>query len=61
MTENNGDAKEVLIELSGVSVQFGQKKIFKDITLEVRKGDILVLRGKSGSGYALFPTHMMPT
>ncbi|RFU45964.1 amino acid ABC transporter ATP-binding protein [Paraburkholderia sp. DHOC27] len=39
-----------VINLSGVSKSFGATKVLKEINLEVRPGEVLVLIGASGSG-----------
>jgi polar amino acid transport system ATP-binding protein len=43
------DSKPV-INLSGVSKSFGATQVLKEITLDVRPGEVLVLIGASGSG-----------
>ena len=43
------DPKPV-IDLNGVSKSFGATKVLKEINLEVRPGEVLVLIGASGSG-----------
>lgn len=48
-TANITDPKPV-IDLSGVSKSFGTTKVLKEINLEVRPGEVLVLIGASGSG-----------
>ncbi|WP_395065175.1 amino acid ABC transporter ATP-binding protein [Paraburkholderia silvatlantica] len=41
---------EPVINLNGVSKSFGATKVLKEINLEVRPGEVLVLIGASGSG-----------
>lgn len=48
-TANITDPKPA-IDLSGVSKSFGTTKVLKEINLEVRPGEVLVLIGASGSG-----------
>lgn len=41
-----------VFEASGVSMQLGDSRwLFKDVCLNLEKGDTLVLRGPSGAGY----------
>jgi len=39
-----------LVEISGVSLHFGEKMVFDDLNLEIRRGECLVLLGPSGIG-----------
>jgi tungstate transport system ATP-binding protein len=39
-----------MIRISGLSRQVGERKILKDINLDIRRGEILTLIGPSGSG-----------
>lgn len=40
-----------MFEASGISMQLGDGRwLFKDVCLELEKGDTLVLRGPSGAG-----------
>ena len=48
-----------LIELRAVSKQFGTQPILRDITLEVRQGETLVLIGESGCGKSVTMKLMM--
>ncbi len=41
---------EPIINLSGVTKSFGSTQVLKDITLDVKPGEVLVLIGASGSG-----------
>lgn len=41
---------ETMIELIGVQKSFGDFPVLKDITLKVRRGDVVALIGPSGSG-----------
>lgn len=38
------------IQLSGVSKNFGEKEVLKEISLEIRKGEIFTVIGPSGTG-----------
>ena len=41
---------EVVVRLAHLKKSFGKKEVLKDITLELRKGENLVVLGKSGTG-----------
>lgn len=41
---------DVMIELNGVQKSFGNLMVLKDITLNVKRGDVVALIGPSGSG-----------
>lgn len=45
---------EALIQVNHLNKMFGQKKILKDITLEIAKGEVVVVIGPSGSGKSTF-------
>src|SRR5262245_57748637 len=42
------------LKLSKLSKRFGNKWIFRDLTLEARNGEVLGLFGPSGSGKSVF-------
>ena len=46
-----------IIELSHVDKHFGQLHVLKDISLSVKKGEVVVIIGPSGSGKS---THDQP-
>jgi len=39
-----------ILSLNNISKSFENKKVLKDITLDIQKGKIISLLGKSGSG-----------
>jgi phospholipid/cholesterol/gamma-HCH transport system ATP-binding protein len=43
-------AEEPVIRAEGLSVRFGSNTIFKDVSFEVRRGEIFVILGGSGCG-----------
>lgn len=43
-------AEEPVIRAEGLAVRFGTKTIFKDVSFEVRRGEIFVILGGSGCG-----------
>lgn len=44
------ESTEAVITLEGVSLSFGARQILKNVTLEARKGETLMVAGESGSG-----------
>jgi polar amino acid transport system ATP-binding protein len=47
---NNAIASKPIINLTGVTKSFGTTQVLKQINLDVRQGEVLVLIGASGSG-----------
>ena len=45
---------EYMIEASNVTKRFGSLEVFKDINVNVKKGEVLVIIGPSGSGKSTF-------
>src|ERR1700735_3326708 len=58
MAENNktaekkkpGEAREVVIAIKGLSKSFGNHHVLNDINLELRRGENVVVLGRSGTG-----------
>lgn len=48
--ENQPSKLEVVVEIEHLSKSFGSKQVLKDITLKIRKGENVVVLGKSGEG-----------
>ena len=48
-----------IVEVEGLTVHYGSRRILDDVTLEVREGEILVIMGGSGSGKSTLLRHMM--
>ena len=46
--------EEYMIEASNVTKRFGSLEVFKDISVNVKKGEVLVIIGPSGSGKSTF-------
>ena len=49
---------EVVIELSHLKKSFGDHHVLKDISLQVRKGEVISVIGSSGSGKSTFARHL---
>ena len=45
---------DVLIKVEGLEKDFGETKVLKGVDAEIRKGDVLVVIGASGSGKSTF-------
>ncbi|MGG4211930.1 amino acid ABC transporter ATP-binding protein [Paenibacillus sp. FSL L8-0638] len=45
-----GEAEEVLLEIRGLDKSFGDRKVLQQISLDVRKGEVVVILGPSGCG-----------
>lgn len=50
---------DIMIRLDGVSKQFGELKVLKDISIEVGKGESSVIMGGSGSGKTVLLKHIV--
>jgi len=46
----NENGSGYLLQIKGVTLHFGAKMIFNDLSLEIRRGECLVLLGPSGIG-----------
>ena len=46
--------EEYMIEASNLTKRFGDLEVFKDITVNVKKGEVLCIIGPSGSGKSTF-------
>jgi phospholipid/cholesterol/gamma-HCH transport system ATP-binding protein len=54
-----GATRAPIIEVQGLSVTYGDDVILKDVSLEVYRGEILVIAGGSGSGKSTLLRHMI--
>src|SRR5687767_11054252 len=41
---------DLVVKIQGLKISFGSKEVLKDFNLELRKGENLVILGKSGTG-----------
>jgi zinc transport system ATP-binding protein len=44
------DSQQVVVQLSGVSIGYGERAVVRDVDLTVRRGDVLAVLGANGSG-----------
>jgi phospholipid/cholesterol/gamma-HCH transport system ATP-binding protein len=56
---NPESSDRAVIEVQGLSVSYGDDVILNDVSLEVYKGEILVVAGGSGSGKSTLLRHMI--
>ncbi len=47
---DSGSSQEVLLQIQHLKKNFGKLEVLKDISLNIHKGDVVVLIGPSGSG-----------
>ena len=50
MPSLSSDSNDLVLRLTGVSLGYGDVSILRDISLEVKRGQVVALRGGSGSG-----------
>ncbi|MCC7139884.1 MAG: ATP-binding cassette domain-containing protein [Planctomycetes bacterium] len=53
------DAREVVIEVKGLSATYGEQPILKDVDMTVRRGEVMVILGGSGSGKSTLLKHLI--
>lgn len=59
MTRAADDAIETVIEVRDLVTHYGTRKILKNVSLDVRAGEILVIMGGSGSGKSTLLNHLL--
>ena len=53
-TLTNEDSVEYMIEATNLTKHFGELEVFNDISVNVKKGEVVVIIGPSGSGKSTF-------
>src|SRR5476651_1875336 len=48
--ESGNKNRESVIEIKGLQKSFGEKQVLKDINLELKRGENVVVLGRSGTG-----------
>ena len=59
MSESAQDRVPNVIELRGVAKAYGEKRVLIDATLAIRRGEVLVILGGSGTGKSVTIRHML--
>jgi phospholipid/cholesterol/gamma-HCH transport system ATP-binding protein len=59
MSETANGPVDNVIELRGVAKAYGAKQVLRDATLAVRRGEVLVIMGGSGTGKSVTIRHML--
>lgn len=52
-------ANGTFVELRGISKAYGRKEVLRGATIDVRRGEVLVIMGGSGSGKSVTLRHML--
>lgn len=50
---------EIVVEVTGLSRSFGQKEALRDVTLQVRRGQVFGLVGENGAGKTTLMQHIL--
>jgi phospholipid/cholesterol/gamma-HCH transport system ATP-binding protein len=53
------DEAEVVIEVRDLITHYGERQILKNVSLDIRRGEIMVIMGGSGSGKSTLLRHLM--
>lgn len=48
------DKEEFMIETKNIKKTFGNLMVFEDLNLKIKKGEVVVIIGSSGSGKSTF-------
>jgi phospholipid/cholesterol/gamma-HCH transport system ATP-binding protein len=59
MSETANVPGDAIVALRGVAKAYGAKQVLRDATLDVRRGEVLVVMGGSGSGKSVTLRHML--
>ncbi|MGL1901228.1 MAG: ABC transporter ATP-binding protein [Fibrobacterales bacterium] len=53
------DENDIMIELKHLKKSFGTQKVLKDVSLDIRRGETMVIIGQSGGGKSVILKHMI--
>ncbi|MBI5162474.1 MAG: ATP-binding cassette domain-containing protein [Magnetospirillum sp.] len=53
------DTRRVTVEVRRLNTHYGTRQILKDVSLDVREGEIMVIMGGSGSGKSTLLNHLL--
>jgi phospholipid/cholesterol/gamma-HCH transport system ATP-binding protein len=59
MTNSKSEPREVHIEVRGVTLQYGDRLIQRDLNFPIYRGDVFVIMGGSGCGKSTLLKHMI--
>ncbi|MGK2859919.1 MAG: ABC transporter ATP-binding protein [Thermoanaerobaculia bacterium] len=59
MTESANGSVDTVIELRGVAKAYGAKQVLRSATVAIRRGEVLVIMGESGTGKSVTIRHML--
>ena len=57
--ERRSHARDVFVEFRGVHKAYGPKKVLRGVDLEIRRGEVMVILGGSGTGKSVTLRHML--
>lgn len=54
-------SSDVVVDIQGLTKRFGARTVFEDISLQVRRSEVVAVIGPSGAGEEhLHPVHQLP-
>ncbi len=53
------DPNDIAIRLKGLKKSFGPQTVLEDVNLDIRRGETMVIIGKSGGGKSVILKHMI--
>src|SRR5688572_9339561 len=59
MTNSKSESREVHIEVRGVTLQYGDRLVQRDLNFPIYRGDVFVIMGGSGCGKSTLLKHMI--
>lgn len=59
MPDVNIDPNDIMIRLKHIRKEFGSQQVLKDVNLDIRRGETMVIIGQSGGGKSVILKHMI--